>query len=164
MPGRWPRVASANVTHGGARIPDATVILGRADPRPSPRRGARLLSGGMTRAVLPMHVRRHGINQRGPRMAELALRIPDGADEPRPFVEAGRVAVPRMSGGTLARGVIEPGWRWSEHVKQIAGTNSCQSLQVAYCVSCRIAVRMDDGTEMEIRPGDVVVIPPGHDA
>jgi len=97
-------------------------------------------------------------------MAELALRNPDGADELHPFVDTGRVAVPQTSGGTVGRGIIEPGWRWPEHVEPIAGTDSFQSSQVAYCISGRIAVRVDDGTEMEIRSGDVVVSPPGHDA
>jgi mannose-6-phosphate isomerase-like protein (cupin superfamily) len=69
-----------------------------------------------------------------------------------------------MSGGTVGRRVIEPGRRRSGHVEPIAGTDSRQSSPVAHCVSGRIAVRMDDGTQMEIRPGNVVVIPPGHDA
>jgi hypothetical protein len=149
---------------GGARIADATVILGRADPSPSRRRGARRVSVGMIGAVSPMYIRRYGINQRRPRMAELALRHPDGADEAHPLVDTGRVAVPQMSGGTVGRGLVEPVWRRPGHVEPIAGTDSRQSSHVAHCVSGRIAVRMDDGTPMEIRPGDVVVISPGHDA
>jgi hypothetical protein len=58
---------------GGARIRDATVIIGRGDPSPSRRDGARHESVGMMGAVSRMRVRRYGINQRGPRMAELAL-------------------------------------------------------------------------------------------
>jgi quercetin dioxygenase-like cupin family protein len=97
-------------------------------------------------------------------MAELEVRSPDAADEIRPFVDKGRVDVLQIAGGTVGRGVFEPGWRWSEHVKPIAGTGSCQSSHLAYCVSGRMVVRMDDGTETEIGPGDVVSIPPGHDA
>ena len=97
-------------------------------------------------------------------MAELEVRSQDQADETRPFVGNGRVEILKLSGGTVGRGTFEPGWRWSEHVKPIAGTESCQSLHTAYCISGRMAVRMDDGTEKEIGPGDVVVIPPGHDA
>jgi hypothetical protein len=85
---------------------------------------------------------------------------PDGADEPRPSVDTGRFAVPQMSGGADGRGLVEPGWRRSEHVEPVAGTDSFQSSHVTHCVSGRIAVRIDDGIEMEIRPGDVVVIPP----
>jgi quercetin dioxygenase-like cupin family protein len=97
-------------------------------------------------------------------VAELEVRNPDQADEIRPFVDKGRVDVLKLATGTVGRGTFEPGWRWSEHVKPIAGTDSCQSAHLAYCVSGRMGVRMDDGTEKEIGPGDVVVIPPGHDA
>ena len=96
-------------------------------------------------------------------MAELEVRNPDQADETRPFVDKGRVEIVKLSGGTVGRGTFEPGWRWSEHVKPIAGTESCQSSHMAYCVSGRMVVRMEDGTEKEIGPGDVLVIPPGHD-
>ena len=97
-------------------------------------------------------------------MAELEVRNPDQPDETRPFVDRGRVDVVQLADGVVGRGTFEPGWRWSEHVKPIAGTDTCQSAHLAYCVSGRMAVRMDDGTEKEIGPGDVIVIPPGHDA
>jgi quercetin dioxygenase-like cupin family protein len=97
-------------------------------------------------------------------LAELEVRNPDEADEVRPFVDKGRVDIVNLAGGFVGRGVFEPGWRWSEHVKPIAGTDSCQSSHLAYCISGRMVVRMDDGTEDRIGPGDVVVIPPGHDA
>ena len=97
-------------------------------------------------------------------MAELDVRNHDQADETRPFTGKGWVDVLRLAGGTVGRGTFEPGWHWSEHVKPIVGTESCQSAHLAYCVSGQMVVRMDDGTEMEIGPGDVVAIPPGHDA
>ncbi len=65
---------------------------------------------------------------------------------------------------TLGRGVFEPGWRWSDDVKPIAGTESCQVSHLGYCVSGRMKVVMDDGTEGEIGPGQVCAIGPGHDA
>ena len=64
---------------------------------------------------------------------------------------------------TIARGVAEPGWSWSEHVKPIVGGTSCQVHHVGYLLSGRLHVRLDDGTEAEIGPGDAYVIPPGHD-
>jgi quercetin dioxygenase-like cupin family protein len=97
-------------------------------------------------------------------MAELEIRSTDAADETRPFVDKGRVDIVNLAGGAVGKGVFEPGWRWSEHVKPIAGTDSCQSAHLAYCVSGRMVVRMDDGTENEVGPGDIVSIPPGHDA
>lgn len=59
---------------------------------------------------------------------------------------------------------MSPGWRWSEHVKPIAGTDSCQAPHAAYVISGRMHVVMDDGTESDFGPGDVMIAPPGHDA
>ena len=97
-------------------------------------------------------------------MAEVDVRNHDRSDETRPFTGKGFVDVVRLAGGTVGRATFEPGWHWAEHVKPIVGTDSCQAAHLAYCVSGRMVVRMDDGTETEIGPGDVVSIPPGHDA
>lgn len=75
-----------------------------------------------------------------------------------------RVEVVRLQGFTLGRLRFEPGWRWSECVKPVAGTNSCQVSHVGYCVSGALTIRMEDGTELDIRAGDSYTIPPGHDA
>jgi len=88
----------------------------------------------------------------------------DSPDETRKFVDKGKVDVVQLGGVTIGRGVFEPGWRWSEHVKPIAGTDSCQAPHTGYVLSGRMRVRMDDGEELEVGPGDAVVIPPGHDA
>ena len=60
--------------------------------------------------------------------------------------------------------VFEPGWRWSNDVKPIAGTDSCEAPHFQYHVSGRLAIRMDDGTEFVAGPGDITVLPSGHDA
>ena len=83
-------------------------------------------------------------------MAELEVRHHDQADEVRPFVANGHVDIVKLAGGVIGRGTFEPGWRWSEHVKPIAGTDSCQAPHMGYCVAGRMVVRMDDGTEKEI--------------
>jgi len=64
----------------------------------------------------------------------------------------------------FGRTVFQPGWRWSEHVKPIAGTEQCQYHHVGYTISGSLRVQMADGFEMEIRPNTVYEIPPGHDA
>jgi quercetin dioxygenase-like cupin family protein len=86
----------------------------------------------------------------------------DQPDETRTF-ENGKAEVVTLGDFTASRLVFEPGWRWSENVKPIAGTDSCQVLHTGYQVSGRLHVRMDDGTEEEFGPGDAYVIPPGHD-
>jgi hypothetical protein len=88
----------------------------------------------------------------------------DSPDETRPFEGKGRADVVTIAGQTVGRGTFEPGWRWSENVKPIAGTDSCQVSHLGYVLSGRMRVFMDDGTSGEAGPGDVVAIPPGHDA
>ena len=88
----------------------------------------------------------------------------DSPDETRPFVDKGQARVVNLGDTSALRGTFEPGWRWSEHVKPIAGTDSCQSPHLLYVLSGRMKVVMDDGTEGEAGPGDVARIDPGHDA
>jgi quercetin dioxygenase-like cupin family protein len=59
---------------------------------------------------------------------------------------------------------LQPGWKWSKDVKPIAKTDSCQAPHLNYMISGRMHVVMDDGTEEDFGPGDIAVIPPGHDA
>ena len=75
----------------------------------------------------------------------------------------GKLEVITLSGVTFGRATFEPGWRWSVHVKPIAGTNSCQAAHLGVQLSGIMHIKMDDGTERDIRPGEVVNIPPGHD-
>src|SRR5450631_1871290 len=64
----------------------------------------------------------------------------------------------------VGRMTFQPGWRWSNDVKPIAATDSCEAPHFQYHVSGRLAIRMDDGTEMVAGPGDVTSLPSGHDA
>jgi mannose-6-phosphate isomerase-like protein (cupin superfamily) len=96
--------------------------------------------------------------------ARLEAKSLDTPDETRPFVSKGHMEVVQLGDTTVGRGVFEAGWRWSECVKPIAGTSSCQAHHTLYILAGRMGIRMDDGTEMEIGPGDAAIIPPGHDA
>jgi mannose-6-phosphate isomerase-like protein (cupin superfamily) len=84
-------------------------------------------------------------------------------DETRTF-EHGELKTASVGDFKVARMSLEPGWKWSEHIKPIAGTESCQVEHNGVLLSGRIKVVMDDGSEMEIGSGDTYVIPPGHDA
>jgi quercetin dioxygenase-like cupin family protein len=75
-----------------------------------------------------------------------------------------RVEVVRLDGFSFARFNFEPGWRWSECVKPVAKTESCQVSHAGYAVSGRLTVRTQDGTQKTIGAGDSYTIPPGHDA
>ncbi|MGW5676625.1 cupin domain-containing protein [Streptomyces sp. NPDC003860] len=98
-------------------------------------------------------------------MAGLVIRNFAAADETRPFeADKGKLDVLNTAGGPVGRAVFETGWRWSEHVKPLAGTDSCQSAHTGYVVSGRMKVVMNDGESAEAGPGDFVEIPSGHDA
>jgi hypothetical protein len=75
-----------------------------------------------------------------------------------------RVEVVRLPGYTLGRLNFEPGWKWSECIKPVVGTDSCQVSHVGYAVSGRLTVRLNDGTQKTFEPGMSYTIPPGHDA
>ena len=96
-------------------------------------------------------------------MAGAEKKSLDNADETRKF-EKGQVEIVNLSGGAVGRFRFEPGWKWSQHVKPIAGTDLCQAPHHSYQMTGRLHVMMADGSEFEIGPGEVGVIPPGHDA
>ena len=97
-------------------------------------------------------------------MAGLEAKSLDRPDETRALPAKGKIEIVQLAGVTVGRATFEPGWRWSEHVKPIAGTDSCQSNHTGYVVSGRLRMRMNDGTEGEAGPGDAFVCAPGHDA
>ena len=96
-------------------------------------------------------------------MAGIESRAFDSPDETR-APEKTRVDVVRMGATTAARMTFEPGWKWSECVKPVAGTDRCQARHVGVVQSGRLHVEHDDGTEVDLGPGDAYVIEPGHDA
>ena len=87
----------------------------------------------------------------------------ESPDETRKF-DKGRVDVVTLGDHVFGRATFEPGWKWSECVKPIAGTDSCEAHHNGYIESGRMHVVMDDGGEVDLGPGDAFVIPPGHDA
>lgn len=84
-------------------------------------------------------------------------------DEVREFPK-GRLELVKIGGATIGRATFEPGWRWATSVQPIAKTKSCEAPHFQYHVSGVLKIRMDDGTEFEARPGDVSLLPSGHDA
>ena len=96
-------------------------------------------------------------------MAGVQSRDFDSPDETR-TPDKTQVDLVRMGGTTVGRFTFEPGWRWSECIKPVVGTESCQARHVGVVHSGRMVVRHDDGTEVEISAGEAYVIEPGHDA
>ncbi|MGW4895082.1 cupin domain-containing protein [Kitasatospora sp. NPDC004240] len=98
-------------------------------------------------------------------MAGLIRKSFDEPEEVRPFEAGmGELRLVNQEAGAVGRAVFQPGWRWSEHIKPIAGTESCQAAHMGYMISGRMKIVMDDGEEAEFGPGDFMICPPGHDA
>ena len=85
------------------------------------------------------------------------------ADEVRTF-EHGRLELLHVGSSDIGRLVLAPGWRWSNDVKPLAGTELCEAPHFQYHVSGTLHIKMADGTEFDARPGDVTSLPSGHDA
>ena len=89
----------------------------------------------------------------------------DTPDETRLFKDGmGQAEIVTVGKTILGRDTFQPGWVWSEHVKPIAGTDSCQAEDTGCVLQGRMVVKMDDGSEVEYGPGDAFYMPPGHDA
>ena len=97
------------------------------------------------------------------RTVTAAKRSIDTPDEVREF-DKGRIEMITLDDLVFGRTVFEPGWKWSESVKPIAQTESCEFPHRMFVASGSLHIRMDDGTELDVTAGDVVVIDPGHDA
>jgi hypothetical protein len=104
-------------------------------------------------------------------MAQLAHAMTEKAevknfgapDEVREFPK-GRLELITIGGAMIGRAVFEPGWRWATSVQPVAKTSSCEAPHFQYHVAGVLRVRMDDGSEFDCRPGDVSLLPSGHDA
>jgi hypothetical protein len=96
-------------------------------------------------------------------MSQAELKNFGKPDEVREFPN-GRVELINVGGAMVGRAVFEPGWRWATSVQPLAKTKSCEAPHFQYHVSGVLKIRMDDGTELECRAGDVSLLPSGHDA
>ncbi|QDK39773.1 cupin domain-containing protein [Bdellovibrio sp. NC01] len=85
------------------------------------------------------------------------------ADEVREF-PMGKLELIKFGDKTVAKATLQPGWVWSKSVKDIAQTESCEVAHFQYHASGTLHVKMDNGKELEFKPGEVSMIPPGHDA
>ncbi len=118
-------------------------------------------------ALLLFQVHHHTIAQTPTTMetvlAKSEAKSFEKPDEVRTFPK-GRVELINIGGATIGRAIFEPGWRWSTSVMPIAKTASCEAPHFQYHVAGVLHVKMDDGTEYDLKPGDVSLLPSGHDA
>ena len=97
-------------------------------------------------------------------MTDILISNIERDGENRPFAAHGHATLGHAGAAVVARGVFEPGWRWSKDLAPIAKTESCQVRHQGYVVSGTMRLRMDDGTEAEVSAGDIAEVPAGHDA
>ncbi|GAA1938437.1 hypothetical protein GCM10009815_36620 [Nocardioides marmoribigeumensis] len=97
-------------------------------------------------------------------MADCMISNLDREGEGRVFRAHGHATLGNAGGISVLKGTFEPGWKWSDDVKPIAGTSSCQVRHMGYVLEGTMHIRMDDGSEWDIGAGDVVDLPAGHDA
>jgi class 3 adenylate cyclase len=95
-----------------------------------------------------------------PRLQSKSFEKPDRARA----LGAGRLELVDLDETTVGRVTLPAGWRWSRDVQPVVGTASCQIRHVSYAISGVLHVLMDDGTEIDVKPGDAHEIPPGHEA
>src|SRR3954469_8901474 len=96
-------------------------------------------------------------------MARLQRRRFDDTQDVR-VTPGGRVEMVELEDRVVARITWQPGWRWSESMRPITGTQFCQSHHVGIVLEGTLRIQMADGIELEFRAGDVLEITPGHDA
>jgi hypothetical protein len=96
-------------------------------------------------------------------MKTMEVKSLNAPEEVRKF-DKGKVELVNIGGAAIGRAVFEPGWKWSTSVKPLVNTTSCEAPHFQYHVSGTLRVIMDDGTEKDLRAGDVSLLPSGHDA
>ena len=98
-------------------------------------------------------------------MAGMQRMSLDTPEETRAFKDGrGRLELVNLDAGPVGRATFEPGWRWSEHVRPMVGTDSCQGTHFTYILSGHFRTVMNDGRIDDLGPGDIAITGPGHDA
>jgi len=97
------------------------------------------------------------------KMKKMEAKSMNRPDEVRSF-DKGKVELVKIGGATVGRAVFQPGWKWSDSVRPLAKTKSCEAPHFQYHVSGTLRVKMDDGTQVDLKAGDVSLLPSGHDA
>ena len=96
-------------------------------------------------------------------MARMEGKSLNRPDEVRTF-DKGKLEIINIGGRTVGRATFQPGWRWSNSVKPLVNTKSCEAPHFQYHISGTLRVKMDDGAERDFKAGDVSLLESGHDA
>jgi len=96
-------------------------------------------------------------------MEKLQVKSLNEPNEVRTF-DKGRLELVTIGNAVIGRATFQPGWKWSESVKPLVNTKSCEAPHFQYHLSGTLRVLMDDGTQVDLKAGDVSLLPSGHDA
>ena len=97
-------------------------------------------------------------------MAQTHISNLERDGEVRNFQAHGHAVVGSAGGAALVVGTFEPGWKFSADVGPLVGQATCLTRHLGYVLSGRMHIKMDDGTDLDIGPGDLFDLPSGHDA
>jgi hypothetical protein len=97
-------------------------------------------------------------------MTEIQVKNLESADEVRPFKAHGRAELATVGQLTMSRGTFEPGWRWTQDVGPIMQLERCPVHHQGIVLSGRMHIQYDDGSAVDLRGGDIIDLPEGHDA
>jgi len=96
-------------------------------------------------------------------MAKMEGKSLSRPDEVRTF-DKGKLEIINIKGRTVGRATFQPGWRWSDSVKPLVNTKSCEAPHFQYHLSGTLRVKADDGEERDFKAEDVSLLESGHDA
>jgi hypothetical protein len=96
-------------------------------------------------------------------MPSFEVRKVSESKEVRKF-NKGKVELVNLAGNTIGRFTLEKGWKWSNDLKPVVKTEWCEATHVQYIIAGKYHVKMKDGSEFDLGPGDAGYIAPGHDA
>ena len=74
-----------------------------------------------------------------------------------------KIDVARAGNGRVKRVTYPAGFRWSEQMKRISGTDLCMHAHVGFIARGEIGIRYGDGCKLQFRAPQFVVIEPGHE-
>jgi len=99
----------------------------------------------------------------GLKMEKMEVKSLSKPDEVRTF-DKGKLELVKIGGAVIGRATFQPGWKWSDSVKPLVKTKSCEAPHFQYHISGTLRVKMDDGTVVDCKAGDLSLLPSGHDA
>ena len=96
-------------------------------------------------------------------MGEIIKKNFNDADETRQPTDNVKLDIVNLGSVKVAKMVAQPGWKWSEHIKPIVGTETCENTHIGVLISGSRIVADENGNEVKVNSGDAYDIGPSHD-